>query len=379
MKIKTIGIKYPQQRLVLDKVKDVKYAKIQNYANPFLKRLKRFEVWKPFFDFDVDGYHTVNTVMLTKKPWCCSFEDYVPRGTGISDFWKLAYWGGQIKPNERIDWMVKVISKPNCRRLMALSECNLKMQLRFYEHYNHPELTEILEKKTCELKVPQPLLVDIGQKKCSGKNVKFVFVGNDFTRKGGREILDVFKELRKVRQDFELYMITILDNYYNYSFRNIQDGKNELDEITNWAKTQEWIHLYSKIPNSKVLEILKACDVGMLPTWFDTYGYSVLEMEACGLPVISTNVRALPEINQYGWQIMLPVNFNNEATVNIRSVEDKKRMRGILQKQMYDIVVNILTHRDMITTHGRESYEYIRRFHSPDEYARKIAEIYAEF
>lgn len=69
MKIKTIGIKYPQKRLVLDKVEGIKYCKIQNYINPLLKKFKRFEVWKPFFDFSVDGYHTVNTVMLTDKPW----------------------------------------------------------------------------------------------------------------------------------------------------------------------------------------------------------------------------------------------------------------------------------------------------------------------
>lgn len=378
MRIKTIGIKYPQKRLVLDKVSGVEYSKIQNYLNPFLKRLKLFEIWKPLFDFGVDGYHTVNTVMLTKKPWCCSFEDYVPRG-GVEDFWKMAYWGKPIQPNNRIDRMVKIIARPNCKRLMALSECNLQMQLRFYEHYNHPELTDGLVRKTCELKVPQPTLVDIQQKVSVGDKVRFVFVGNDFTRKGGREILDVFREIRKVRQDFELYMVTILDNYYNYSFWSFQDSKDELDEITNWAKSQNWIHLYSKIPNSKVLNILKRCDVGMLPTWFDTYGYSVLEMEACGLPVITTNVRALPEINQYGWQIKLPVNFNNEATPYIHNEADKLKLRGIMQKQMYDIVTNILDNHEIIIEHGRESYEYIKKYHSPDEYAQKAAEIYNEF
>lgn len=378
MRIKTIGIKYPQKRLVLEKVEGVEYSKIENYANPFLKRLKRFEVWKPFLDFGIDGYHTVNTVMLTRKPWCCSFEDYVPRG-GVADFWKVAYWGMPIPPNHQIDKMVKVLSMPNCKRLMALSECNFQMQLRFYDHYDHPKLTEGLLRKTVCLKVPQPTLVDIKQKPKVGDKVRFAFVGNDFTRKGGREILEVFRDIRKVRQDFELYMVTILDNYYNYSFWGFQDSKKELDEITNWAKSQEWIHIYTKIPNTKVLELLKQCDVGMLPTWFDTYGYSVLEMEACGLPVISTNIRALPEINSHGWQIKLPVNFNNEATPNIHNNVDKKRLRSIMQKQMHDIVVNILNHHEIINQHGFESYEYIRNFHSPDDYARKVAEIYSEF
>lgn len=375
MKIKTIGIKYPQIRLVLDKVKGIDYLKVENYVNPFLKRLKRFEVWRPLLDLGVDGYHTVNTVMLTKKPWCCSFEDYVPRGNN-ADFWKLAYWGKEIMPNSQIDRIMKVMLRPNCKRLIALSECNLQMQLRFYEHYNHPEITDTLCQKTCMLKVPQEVLVS-SIKKEFGEKIKFVFVGNDFLRKGGREILDVFRELRKVRQDFELYMVTILENYHNYKFGSYQDTKQELDEITNWAKNQRWIHIYSHIPNTEVLEILKKCDVGMLPTWFDTYGYSVLEMEACGLPCITTNIRALPEINKNGWLLNLPVNFNNEVIPH--SHTEIKFLRESMQKQIYDIVNHILNHHELILQHGQASFDYIKRNHSLEEYARKIAEIYNEF
>lgn len=377
MKIKTIGIKYPQQRLVLNKVGGVEYSKIQNYANPFLKRLKRFEVWKPLFDFDIDGYHTVNTVMLTNKPWCCSFEDYVPRGA-MQAFWKLAYWGGEIplSARKRIDRMVEILARPNCIRLMALSECNLNMQLKFYDYYNRPDVSDILMSKTCLLKVPQAPLVDTVHS-VSGEMIKFVFVGNDFVRKGGREILDVFRELRKIRSDFELTLITVIENDFNYKFHNYQDSKEELDEIRDWAKQQDWIHIHSNIPNSEVIEIVKQCDVGLLPTWFDTYGYSVLEMQACGLPVISSNIRALPEINKNGWLLNLPVNFNNE--IAIRSFDIKNKVRHILQKQMYDIVIEILEHKDTISKKGSASLEYIKTCHSPSEYADRLAAIYNEF
>lgn len=375
MKIKTIGIKYPQQRLVLNKVEGIKYSSIQNYINPFLKKLKRFEVWKPIWDNGIDGYHTVNTVMLTNKPWCVSFEDYVPRGA-VADFWKLAYWGEKIAPNPYINKMMEIISRQNCKRLIALSECNLRMQLRFYEYYNTPKITDNLYSKTCLLKVPQATLIDEVYKQPS-YNIKFVFIGNDFVRKGGREILDVFRELRKIRQDFELFLVTKLDNYYNYKFGKYQDTNEELNEITNWAKVQNWIHVFSNIPNSKVINIIKNCDVGLLPTWFDTYGYSVLEMQACGLPVITTNIRALPEINNQGWLLRLPVNFNNEVVTN--SFEEKTVLRKLIQKQMYDIIINILDHPNIILKHGKASFEYIKKFHSPDIYASNLLDIYNEF
>ena len=137
------------------------------------------------------------------------------------------------------------------------------------------------------------------------------------------------------------------------------------------------IHVFSNIPNTKVINIIKNCDVGLLPTWFDTYGYSVLEMQACGLPVITTNIRALPEINNQGWLLRLPVNFNNEVVPN--SFEEKTVLRKLIQKQMYDIIINILDHPDIILKHGKASFEYIKKFHSPDIYASNLLDIYNEF
>ena len=49
--------------------------------------------------------------------------------------------------------------------------------------------------------------------------------------------------------------------------------------------------------NSEVMNILKNTHVGLLPTYADTYGYSVLEAQSFGCPVITTNIRAMPEIN----------------------------------------------------------------------------------
>lgn len=48
---------------------------------------------------------------------------------------------------------------------------------------------------------------------------------------------------------------------------------------------------------------MKQCHIGLLPTFGDTFGFSVLEMQACGCPVITSNNYALPEINnkEIGW------------------------------------------------------------------------------
>lgn len=54
-------------------------------------------------------------------------------------------------------------------------------------------------------------------------------------------------------------------------------------------------------PDDPVLTDLYArCDVFVLPTLGDTYGWALLEAMAAGLPVISTAVGAIPEIVSHG-------------------------------------------------------------------------------
>ncbi|MFW2788163.1 glycosyltransferase, partial [Acinetobacter baumannii] len=64
--------------------------------------------------------------------------------------------------------------------------------------------------------------------------------------------------------------------------------------------------------------------IGLLPTWADTFGYSVLEFQACGCPVISTDVRALSEINNndIGWLINVDKNKYGEIVVDSYSKKD---------------------------------------------------------
>ena len=78
--------------------------------------------------------------------------------------------------------MLELYAKDNCVQLMALSECNYRLQQRVYAIY--PDIQKCLEEKTCPIKVPQPLLASSYKQKVNDK-IRFFFVGKDFTRKGG--------------------------------------------------------------------------------------------------------------------------------------------------------------------------------------------------
>lgn len=75
--------------------------------------------------------------------------------------------------------------------------------------------------------------------------------------------------------------------------------------MAEFLSSHDWISWYKNISNREVLEIIKRCHIGFLPTYEDTYGFCVLEMQACGVPVVTTNSNALSEFNNddCGWII----------------------------------------------------------------------------
>src|SRR5690606_11164496 len=114
------------------------------------------------------------------------------------------------------------------------------------------------------------------------------------------------------------------------------------------------------------------------PTYADSYGFSVLEAQSCGLPVISTDVRALPEINNtdLGWIIRIPKNDLGEALYS--TAEERQRLSQQIQVGLEAIVRSIVADPSVIYTMALKSIERIREMHDPANYAQRLRDIYQE-
>ena len=110
--------------------------------------------------------------------------------------------------------------------------------------------------------------------------------------------------------NIELTIVSSL-SFDPYTRNESQYHYNEVKKI---IKGSDWITHYETLPNDYVLELMREQHVGLLPTWSDTYGYSVLEFQISVVPVITTNVNALKEINNNscGWVIDIPKNSFGE-------------------------------------------------------------------
>ena len=107
--------------------------------------------------------------------------------------------------------------------------------------------------------------------------VKILFVGGDFRRKGGRLLLKAFRELRHL--GIELHLVT----------------RDRLIE-------EPGLFVYNDVqPNSHLLkQLAHDCDIFCLPTYGDCLPMVLSEAGAAGLPLVSTDVAAIPEIVRDG-------------------------------------------------------------------------------
>ena len=384
---------YPEIRCVIDKGGDgCRYIKI-GQVNDFLIRCRRAlpkivgrvfhrpektnwnhrAIFKPFGKQSVDLIHTFNAVCDTDTPWVSTFETIIPR-TNITCSPNVH--GGKPQEMDKITKRgFELLGQDSCRAVIALSEANKKIQLMEMERLNVPNREQIARKiRVCH--PPQPVL--ISEEACNhkfdnvNKGLEFIFVGRPFFRKGGAQVVDALTELRKQYPDIHLTVVSGL-RYGDDVSRSTAEDKEKYKKL---MEESSWITHYEALPNSDVIDLCRKAHVGLLPTFADTYGYSVLEMQACGCPVITTDVRALPEINreECGYLIHVPKHLSTEA--KYARQEDLEILKETVYQGLYSQIKDILENRGALKEKSAQCIRRIAEEHSPEKYARFLSGVY---
>ena len=288
---------YPVRRTILNRCSKAQYVRSRSYSSVLGKirsvmRLPNRGLLKTgctylggTADKKVDLFHFFNLIAcgLGGPPYVTTFETAVPRFLEYGDYWYHK--------------ALESLSSDRCCKLIAISNRAVKCQMHVLRKEG---LSDVARKMVCILP-PQEVLIDSIKAKMSGGPIRFLFVGKDFFRKGGAESLRALCQIRK-HANVELFLIGDYE-HVDYMSSWTVDNAEEMRRLI--AVNSDWVHYYHSMSNAAVLELAKKCDVGLLPSRHDTFGYSVLEFQASGLPCITTDVCALTEINNNscGWVV----------------------------------------------------------------------------
>jgi len=362
---------YATQRLVIGQIKNAKYIRIftlSRYIFVLLDILKKigFYSHKWYFYFsnvcfgifnkkNIDCVHFFNQISLDSSvSWISQFETQLPR-------YKTPTLGA-----------IKAIADKKCKAILPLSECAYNIELYWLAPF--PEYKDEIVAKMYVLHPPQKLLIDDMTSKIENDKLTFIFIGNDFFQKGGMEMLNA---LEKFSSSLVLIIISRMNINDYVTCSTIAHKRLALDFFT---RNRDWIDYYDGLPNVEVLQLVKKSDVGLLPTKADTYGYSVLEMQAAGVPVISTDVRALPEINndECGW--LIPVTKNNLGEALFSNEHELSNLSREIENGLYSILAGIISEYEangigFIRKKGELCLQRIAAEHSPTGYEKFLESI----
>lgn len=386
MKVGYYGIDYPQQRMVINKClnKDVEYIRIHRKTDlKFLlatilfklnkkskvlyeSQLRTSFVFKPIRRVNVDVIHFFNITSFKNELWLSSYEAEFPVTSGIIE----------KKKREYINECANRIIKNNCIALLAMSKWAYDNTEELLKSNLSEDVFKKCMKKISVLEPPQNVLVKkeyIYDKYKQKDTIEFVFVGREFWRKGGYELVKVFDKYKNIGN----IHLTIISSMSRASelrmLDNLYDEKETKDLINN-NKNITW---YDELENSKVIDIIKNSKVGLLPTYEDTYGFSVLEMQACGCPVITTNVNALKYVNndERGWIIDMG-EYSNTSKFDMFNRENLMVISKCIYTQLDLIIEDIINNPECVCNKAIKSLEYIKKEHSPERYSCVLSEIY---
>ena len=119
------------------------------------------------------------------------------------------------------------------------------------------------------------------------------------------------------------------------------------------------VHWMGPIVDDQKLAIINsAADVAVIPSRQEAFGQTVLEAQACGIPVVSFNIGGIPDIIEHNVNGYMANSFNSEDLANgIALILTDDKNRQIMSKSAREIA--------------------IKKF-SPDVIAKKYLEIYLD-
>jgi glycosyltransferase involved in cell wall biosynthesis len=183
----------------------------------------------------------------------------------------------------RISWIKRILSRKNCKKVVFWSQAGKKSLL----NYGGIDDENFLRKTTVVYPAVRKVSDDLIR--FDNTNVNILFSG-DFFRKGGVNVVDAFLHTQQSYPSVKLRLCC--DEKIDFNTSNLVLKQEYLDIV----RSNPGI-IFGRASREELIKtILPNTDIFLLPTYIETFGFSVLEAMAFGIPIVATNHFAIPEM-----------------------------------------------------------------------------------
>ncbi len=198
-------------------------------------------------DGDYNLIHCAHCLSRNNSPWVADIES-----------WWSMYLSGYHSENAR-GKVEKILLSDNCKKIMPWTESTKEDIVKRF-----PKIKDKME-------VVYPAVPEIKNlNKPKNKILKIIFIARYFDIKGGLIALEVLERLRR-QHGIEGVVVS--------------NVPAELKEKYSKLK------IYDLLPQEKLFDLMNKSDIFLYPGSVDTFGFSLLEAMAFGLPIVTINTK----------------------------------------------------------------------------------------
>lgn len=215
----------------------------------------------------------------------------------------------------RFAFIKRLMMKDNFKKLIFWSHAGKETLKEYCEDYD----SNLFSKSAVVYPSIREVSDDLIRYNYNTETVKLLFTG-DFFRKGGANVIDAFEMAQK---DFpNLKLILCCDEKIDFNTQNVLLKQRYMQKID----ANKGIISRGRISRDELLsEVLPETDIYLLPTYVEAFGFAILEAMAYGIPIISTNHFAIPEMLEHGLSGYL---------IDTKAFDCEKLFQGYLVKEI---------------------------------------------
>jgi len=222
----------------------------------------------------VRAIRKINPEIIHVQSFCIAIPALISK-----KFYKIPYvlWGqgSDVYLPDPLTKMTSKITMQNADSMIALTE-DMKQAMQSIYYRDVAVVPNGIEFKEYMSEAPVNMI--------KGSEKRILFVGRLYPVKGVQYLLQAMKIIHEEMPDVKLILVG--------------DGeeREHLESLTDSLEIRERVEFAGRVLHKKVQDYMNQADVLVLPSLSEGFPLTILEAMACGLPIVATRVRGVPDI-----------------------------------------------------------------------------------